>query len=150
MIELIDDWIIDRVAQPIVDASWSRLGVSRATLCKMMIVVYGSAAFSHGYWVIGTIAPLSMFVQIHTNLSRRDYPFVVMRTLEIFVTVPLILFMIEFPDFKVVLIWAALVLFDYLSATRDPPPRKRKDWKAVLGKFVAQWTWVPQPVRVSK
>ena len=138
-----DDWLIDRIYQPIVNAAWYWLEIKRRNVILGSYALFGMSTFVVGDWPSATI-----FIIFFTLWYFYGPPKMARGLIE--VTFRYVLFGIA--------LWPAintisgglttcrllpLVSAMYLMATEEPPKGRRRDVKTLVHKWAAQWTWLP-------
>ena len=141
-----DGWLIDHAAQPVVDVLWARLGLSRITLCRLLLLAIAALDATAGHWLIGSWVFVLQFVstQVYSPTEWRSHSISLTRlSLSVLSTSELL------PPYDLLNVSTLIFpIYLYLVATRDPPPRKRKNWREIFHRFAADWTWL-QPVGVN-
>lgn len=143
MIQRIDAWIIDRVAQPAVNAAWSRLGVGRKAMCRCVAAVWACARVADLDGAVDAIllaitVPLILW-DIETSPHQPTHVGAAVRVLLLALTAFGLLSAYLIPNAGQVAFLSAI----YLCVCKDPPRGKRKDWRETAHKFASQWTWLP-------
>jgi hypothetical protein len=137
-----DEWILNKVFQPIVNWVWENTGISRRSLCRIAITIASFQNCTQHKWFL-ILSDFWLFVSTWFPSTKIDlrwfsiFRFIMLVFLVFDVTVFLV-------DHDILILMTSISFVSYLYFMQaEDPPTKRKNWKSALDKlFASQWTWL--------